>query len=263
MKHYILPLIFTAFVSCGTDNIFFSLEQRDVATEATIAIESNDPEKAIDLCLNELGSGYSDIIYDLEQGNIPMAIAQSQLLTELSEIAAEEKIDNPYNTASILSTAYAKKAGVDVIDIIAGLVEPSSSSSDSLETVADQITYDLAGRNLGAMESSVAVLRSIGLSNNRDVENFKLTFYQLSYMTLFVKSLPDVSDIDVTDALVILDFLEASLQSGSMTDDDNGENASMSVEIIQEIYDDIGVLPTDTDSEKETKVQSFLDGMNL
>jgi len=263
MKHYILLLILYFIGSCGTDSIFFSLEQRDVATEATIAIENNDPEKAIELCLTELGSDYSQIISNLEQGTIPMAIAQTQLLTKLSEIAEEKTIDRPYNTASILSTAYAQKAGVDVIDIIAGLIEPSASSSGSLESVADQITYDLGGKNLGAMEKSVAVLRSIGLANNRDVENFKLTFYQLSYMTLFVKSLPDVSDIDVTDALVILDFLEASIQSGSLTDDDNGENASMSVEVIQEIYDEIGVLPTDTDSEKESKVQSFLDGMNI
>lgn len=252
-----------AMTACGSDNIFFDLEQRDVATEATIAIERGEPDKAIKLCLAEFGSEFSGIISDLEQGNTSMAIAQSLLTGRLSEIESSGIIDDAYNLASVLSTAYAKKAGVDALDVVLTLIETTDTNNEPIEQLADNLENDAAGSNLSSLENSVIVLNAIGTTNFRDIENFKLAIYQVAYLTLFTKNLPDISDITVAEALDILDFLESAINSGNQTSIENGDNADESLDVIQAIYDDIGILPTDTDSQKEAKVQSFLDGMNI
>ena len=63
--------------ACGSDNIFLILSRESGTTEATIAIENAESDKAIKLCLAEFGSEFSGIISDLEQGNTSMVIAQS------------------------------------------------------------------------------------------------------------------------------------------------------------------------------------------
>ena len=252
-----------AMTACGSDNIFFDLEQRDVATEATIAIENGEPDKAIKLCLAEFGSEFSGIISDLEQGNTSMAIAQSLLTGRLSEIESSGIIDDAYNLASVLSTAYAKKAGVDALDVVLTLVETTDTNNEPIEQLAESLENDAAGSNLSSLENSVIVLNAIGTTNFRDIENFKLAIYQVAYLTLFTKNLPDISDITVAEALDILDFLESAINSGNQASIENGDNADESLDVIQAIYDDIGILPTDTDTQKEAKVQSFLDAMNI
>lgn len=255
------PLVFS--ISCG-DNLYESLEEPDVATEATLALEDGNPTKAVTLCLDELGSSYKSLYnsFDADASSVEKAQLQANLEASLTTAAASNA--DARNIASILSSALAQRAGVDMIDVALNLATTGASSSTATDnpitTLGSAINDNPTASVLSDMELALMVLRSIGVANYRSGESFKDSIFQMAHLALFTSALGDLSSVEITDALEILDFIENALATSSGASSEDSEQAQESLAQIQQIYDDIGVTASDSDAVKQQKVQDFLNG---
>lgn len=258
-------LVLLAFyvAGCG-ENMLESLEEKDNVVEATIALDEGKPAKAIELCLDELGGAYKTVYnsYDGDASSAEKAQLQSNLSAALASLKSAGKVSNPDNVASILSSALAQSAGVDMIDVALNLATNDSSagsaSSNPVVALGSAINDNPTQSVLNNMELSLIVLRSIGTANYRSAESYKDSIFQMAHMALFTSSIGDLSSLDTDDALSILAFIESALVSSASTSEDADSEAQASLDQIQSIYDDIGVNPGDSDAQKQQKVQDFL-----
>ena len=244
-------------LSCG-DNLLTGIEQdHDPATAATIALDERNPDKAIAICLKELGSAYKNIVTN----HTTAALTQNALRTELDKLVAAKKIKNPRNIASILSSAYALKSGVDLIDVALKLAGNEASNDNIVVALANSITSNPTQSVLDNIELALVVLRGIGSDNYRAAETYKDAIFQMAQLSLFTASLGDLNNISVDQALQILDFLSEALLSAASTNESEGSDAEASIEMISTISTSIGIETSDTDEQKRDKLESFFNGI--
>lgn len=253
-----IPIVFFG-ISCG-DNFLESLEDSDNIVDAAVALDEGDPDKAITLCLDELGTSYKSIVEGHTSGN--ENTTQAALSTELDRLESAGNVKNPRNVASILASAYAQKAGVDMIDVALNFAttDSSSSSDNILLSVGESINSNPTSTDVEDVGLALVVLRGIGTANYRSTESFKDSIFQMAQVSLLTASIGDLSDISTADALDILTFLESAIASSAGTSEDPDSDAQASLDQINSIYSEIGVNPGDSDAVKEQKVQDFLDG---
>lgn len=247
--------------ACG-DNFLESLEDTDNIADATIALDEGDPAKAIELCLDELGGTYKAIITKHSNGTEPdTAVTKANLEAELDRLTTQGSIDNPRNAASVLSSAYAQKAGVDMVDVALNLATNAGSTptNNPVTSLGAAINDSPTQAVLDDMELALIVLRGIGQANYREAESYKDSIFQMAHLALFTNSITDISALTLDDALSILVFLEESIISSSGTNESADSEAQASLDAINEVYAGIGVLPGDTDAQKQAKVQTYFD----
>lgn len=163
MKTLFIAITFTALVSCGA-NPFKAYEKKDAAEDATIALENNDAQKAIDI-----------------------------LTTALE--------DDPSNTTyiSILALAYAQRAGVDPLTLAQKMGGASSSTATSASsgnglTSLFSIMPDATDANISDIDTAVSLLLSIPTASRINADTLKLAMFQIADMTLRSKQLDTNGD---------------------------------------------------------------------
>jgi hypothetical protein len=255
-----LSISISFLVGCG-DNLLESLEDTDRVTDASIALDEGDPSKAIELCYEELGSAYKATVTSFTSGSVTdSAVTIAALEGQLDTLTAAGNIENPRNVASILASAYAQRAGVDMVDVALNLASSDTQTDNTVLVLGDAINSNPSQDVLDDMELAIIILRGIGTQNYRGAESYKDSIFQMAHLALFTSSLPDLTNLTTADALEILDFLDNALSSSAGTSEDPDSEAQASLDAINDAYTSIGVLPGDTDAEKTQKVQDFLNG---
>lgn len=159
---FILLGIAAINLGCG-GNIYQSIDSADASEKAVVALENEDPDKAINILEKEI-----------------------------------EKKDDNYQAISLLATAKAQKAGIDIIDITLNLV---TSQSENVQTSANNpvaslfsIIPDASDEIIELVNSSVALIQSIPNDKKTEADLFRLAMYQTALMILTTKALDSDGD---------------------------------------------------------------------
>ena len=218
-------------ISCGK-NALRTSETADPAEDATLKLEDQDPEAAI-------------------------------------EILEEALLDEPKNAmyTSILATAYAQKAGVEPLQFAQKFVEneanAANDSDDNEFTLMFAITPDPTATVLSDINYSVTLLNSIAEANRLPGDEFKLAIFQTAAVVLQTKAFDadldgditaeEIANLSASDASTILAALgNASTLLGGTSGDDTSSEAEGSIDnVISAINDS----PGSTDQEK---LQNYL-----
>lgn len=214
--------------SCGP-NSYKSLEKKEPAEDATIALENNDAQKAIDILTSALS-------------------------------------DDPTNQKyiSILAMAYAQRAGVDPITLAMNMSNTSalaeSNNVTSLFSVMPVATED----TIADVDKAVELLISIPTADRKTYDTLKLAMFQTAAMTLRAKILDTNGDgILSTEELLAMSSKSAiamitqiAAAAGAFTGvDTSSATDKAAAEQITKIQAAIASEPGATD---EAKLKSYL-----
>lgn len=151
------------FFACG-QNAFESSEPSDPAEDATIALENDDPDGAIEILETELEN---------DPGN-------PQLL-------------------SILSLAYAQRAGVEPLEFAQNFSKNAGNTeSNSQFTILFAIMPDPTASNISDIDQAVSILNSIPLEDRLPGDAFKLAMFNTAAVVLRTKAFDADLDGDLT-----------------------------------------------------------------
>lgn len=155
----ILTLI-QVLMGCGK-NVYKSSEKKDPAQDATVYLENNQPQKAIDLLTDALAN-------------------------------------DPTNTKymSILSMAYAERAGVDPITLgqKAAATSTTSSSSATAMTALFPVLPSATDANIADVDMAVSLLNKIPAASIIPADTFKMGIFLMASTALHVKKLDTNGD---------------------------------------------------------------------
>jgi len=217
--HILAILSLLSCFGCGP-NTFKSLEQEDPAEDATVALENNEPEKAI------------------------------KILTDALE-------DEPNNEQyiSILGLAYAQRAGVDPLTLAErmGSSSSSSTSSSSSNGLTSMFSYmpDATDANIADVDLAISTLLRIPGANFKSYDILKLAIFQTAAMVLRAKALDTDGDGQLsTDEILAMSAESAlaiitQLASAAATFSGGSENGVSST--------------TEAASQQITKIQTAID----
>lgn len=221
------------WLGCGT-NAFKSTDKGDPAEDAVIALENDDPSAAI--------AGL--------------------------ESALESEPDN-LQYLSLLSTAYAQRAGVEPIQFARDMAERggdtgSASGLVAAFTILPEATSDV----LADIDKALELLGDLGTDNFLPGDTFKLALFQAASFILHIKSLDrnrdgtigvdealDLSDTSAAGLLAQITAAQAALAAQGATD----PAAAKAAESIQKYQDDIDAQPG---ANQEEKLRNFLSAKN-
>lgn len=156
--HFLLLMTLVYSVGCGP-NPYKSLEKQDPAEEATIALENDNAQKAIDILTRAL---------DDDPGN-------QQFI-------------------SILALAYAQRAGVDPLTLAQNMGDSSGSSSGNGVTALFGIMPPATLATIADVDTAVALLLSIPTAELKSYDILKLAMFTTAAMTLRAKILDTNGD---------------------------------------------------------------------
>lgn len=228
-KDFIWVLCFLCLIGCGR-SIYRSFEKDDPAEEATIALEENNPDKAI----------------------------------KILEEALEEEPTN-YKLTSLLSMATAQKYEIDLITIAIGMAENEGSNNQSSSSSNDIVRLFSAvpepnSTNLAGLARAITLLESIPQSQKTKADNFKLIILHTTNFTMTTKrydadrngalSTVELLEMSDNDAVAILGSLlgaEGALAKGAET---TGDSSRASTANISTIRTAINTQEGTTDAEK-------------
>lgn len=161
----VLLLLF--LISCGSSSLLSDLEEAEPNYAAARALEMDDPDKAI----------------------------------ELMEKALQSDPDN-YNYISILASAKAQKAGVDLLKLILKLAESdgSGSGSNEMEVMFAILPAPslLSGGNIEYLGAAITHMESIPGSNKTVADILKLTIFYTAMSALQTKIFDADGDGDLS-----------------------------------------------------------------
>ena len=229
MRIYKSFLVALCLTSCGP-NLFQSASERDPAEDATIALENGDADKAIRILEDALESDSSNIQF-----------------------------------ISILSLAYAQRAGVDPISLIQSLASNASSggSSQAQDTTSLVSLFSVmppaTQPAINDVDKAVSLLLSIPNAERAQYDNIKLAMFQTSSMTLKLKILDTNGDGQIStaellslsgaNAAAILNQLATAIASYLPTGQD-GEQEQLSKQELEKVQAAILSSPGATSEEK-------------
>lgn len=180
--------------SCGA-NPLKSYEKKDPAEDATIALENNNPSKAI-------------------------------------EILTAALQDDPGNTVyiSILALAYAERAGVNVLSLTQKMASNSGSSTSHGVTDLFSVMPEASDANISDVDIAVSLMISIPAASRTTADILKIAMYEIAALTLRTKKYDTDGDgaisaaealaMSSSDALTILTQLasaSSAFSTGSST----------------------------------------------
>lgn len=238
----LLPAIL--LTACGA-SIFYNVDNRDPAIDATVALEQGRSQDAID-------------------------ILEDALLTDAT---------NP-TYLSLLGTAQAQLVGVDFLRIVLRMAandttattDSTDSSSGSSTTTTDSsgndITFlfvvlpDATDENINGLDTAIATIESIADVDKISADQFKLTIFYTARLALRTKkfdadgdglvSPAELLDLSDEDADAIIDSL---LNAGDALE--AAGDAGASAEQIEELKNAIESSEGDTQAEK---LRNYLGG---
>ncbi len=244
MKATMGTILSTLWLTACGSSIFSAVESKDPATEATVALEKNHPQEAIDI------------------------------LT-----AALKKHPNNYTYISLLASAKAKLVGIDFMRVILKMASNGSSqdSSSSTSSSTSSATTDAQGNdvtflfsampeatqtNLDGLDEAISLMESIPEESLIPADEFKKTVFYTSRLALRTKKFDkngdglvspvELLDLDDADADVIME----SLFSASNSLEAAGAEG-VSAEQINTIKDAIANSPGDSTAER---LRNYLGG---
>ncbi len=150
--------IATLLTACGP-NSFTSLEKSDPAEDSTIALEEGNPQKAIDILTDALEGDPGNLQY-----------------------------------ISLLSMAYAQRAGVDPVTLIQNMSSTSSLAESNSITSLFSIMPPATETAIADVDTAVALLLTIPGSDRKTYDTLKLALFQTASMTLRSKILDTNGD---------------------------------------------------------------------
>ena len=232
---------FLLLFGCGS-SVFKAVEKDDPAVDATLAIEQNRPQDAIDILTSAL-----------------------------------EGDPNNYQYLSILSSAQAQLVGVDFVRVI---LKMATSSSDSSETATSSSTPtagntnsvtplfsalpDATDANMTGLDTAIATLETIPPGARTAADNYKLTIFYTARLGLRTKSFDkdgdgqvtpvELLELDSEDAIAIITSI-VSAEEAIAQAIDGSESTTASSEKISEIKAAIDASEGATDAEK---LQNYL-----
>lgn len=231
MKLFLSVVMSLLYLGCGS-SIFKAAEKSDPAVDATLAIEKNKPQDAIDI------------------------------LTE-----ALEKDPEDYQLISLLASAQAQLVDIDLIRVVLKMATSStesdstssgSGSNNSVTLLFDALP-DASVGNIAGLDTAIATLESIPELERTDADSYKLTIFFTARLGLRTKSFDKDGDGQVSPVeLIILDDDSAaaiidsiiSAQSAIAETGDGSDSTSASSEKISEIKSAIDASEGDSDAEK-------------
>jgi hypothetical protein len=151
--------------ACGP-NAFEAMEKKDPAEKATVALENGDAQKAIDI---------------------------------LSDALADDPTNQQY--ISILSMAYAQRAGLDPLTLAQNMATSQSTglaSSSNGITSLFSIMPTATDAHIADVDQAVTLLISIPSADRKSYDTLKLAMFQTAAMTLRTKALDKNGDGELT-----------------------------------------------------------------
>lgn len=213
--------------ACGS-SVFKGAEKEDPGIDATLAIENNRPQDAIDI---------------------------------LTEALAEDP--NNYELISLLASAQAQLVGVDIIKVVLKLAEGSSeensSSSSNEVTVLFGALPEATDNNISGLETALQTLETIPPALRTDADQYKLTIFYTARLGLRTKKFDldgdgqvspvELLDLSDADAIAIITSI-LSAQSAISNIGNESESTDSSSETINNIRSAIDSTEGETDAEK-------------
>ena len=215
--------------ACGA-NVFQSQEVAEPAEDATIALENQDPNSAI----------------------------------KILETALESDPENP-QYISILSMAYAQRAGVEPLTFALNLTQQGSSGDEnsSQYEIMFALLPDPTADNLSDINQAVTLLLSIDAENRQPGDPFKLAMFQTAAFVMQTKrfdanldgslTAAEVAELTAEDAAVLLNQLDQV--AALLADNEDDEMSAAAGEKIAAFQAELDAQPGETDQEK---LQSYL-----
>jgi hypothetical protein len=264
---------------CGK-SIFQTTDKVDPATDAAIALEKRQPERAITLILSDLGQEYRAIYDDLDDATDTSGGA-ALLGAKMAELISAGKIEGVPNLVSILASAKAQLHGIDPFDLALKVAESATSESSSADAEADfsqadpsapaaasgnQVTVlfpvlpAATDENLHGLDVAMAVLQSVG-DEKTAADDYKEALFLTASIALVSKTLDSDGDgeISALEAITLSDAAAATLLNQIMSaaaaaaassgSGDDAETAK-STEQIQALQSKIDAEEGDTQEEK-------------
>lgn len=196
--------------SCG-ENQLVSLTGSDPAVEASKHLEDQKPDKAIEVLLSALGGTYKAVFNGINADS-DLTAAELSLREELNKI----KTDKPEapNWVSILGSAQAQKAGIDILAIILELAKGESESTSAGGSEFEKLFPVLpegTSENSFNLGFAIALMNSIGSETLTKADNFKQGIFLTSRTALFIKSVDKDGD-GVVSPLEVLDINDSSAE---------------------------------------------------
>ena len=207
----VLLLLF--LMSCGSESLFSDTEEAEPNYAAARALELDEPDKAI----------------------------------EIMEKALESEPNN-YNYISILASAKAQKAGVDLLTLVLKLAESDGSGTGSNEI---ELMFGIlpkpslqAGGNIEYLGAAISHMQSIPTSNKTPADIVKLTVFYTAMSALQTKifdadgdgdlSTGELQNLTVAEAAAIIANIgNAAAAIGSYVGEGNEALAAEKIDEIQ------------------------------
>lgn len=228
--------------ACGS-NIFATGEAKDPAEDATIALDDDNPTKAIDI----LESALAD---DPENGRY----------------------------LSILSTAYAQRAGVDLLSFARSLAPSGDDDDDSGEGGGDSssagitqlwgVMPEATDDVLSDIDRAVLILTTeIPADQHQPGDTFKLGLYQMASISLHTKALDTDGDgalspeeiLDLSSASAASLLLQLASAGATLATGEGDTSQAAAAERVASYQAAIEASPGDT---QEDKLRNYLAATN-
>jgi len=224
-----------SLTGCGV-NLLKSTEKKDAAEDATLALERQDPATAIHI----LNSALHKDPVDNRDGTI------------------DYTADDDPELLSILSTAYAQRADIDLLEF-ADQAQTNATATGSNLTSLYAIMPAADADHLDDIDYSVGCVLTIPVDQHLPGDEFKMGIYQLAKMVLNTKALDkngdgilepdellDLSDTSATGLLANLAAVAQVLSAAGQTD----ATTQVAAEAIQQYQAQIDAAPGATPEEK-------------
>lgn len=207
-------------IACGTDNILKDLEDEDVAEEAAIALENDQPSNAIKLLKGAL-----------------------------------ESDPNNYKLISLLSSAYSQRGGISMVDLALHISETQNDDSEFQNSVSSLWPFlpDATGNHLADVREAMAQLRGIPFANRTDADHFKLAVISTALASLELKSLDrngdgqlsfqELNSLKVVKADSIIASIQGASGALSSIDGELGESTGETAKQLKRIASEITNTP--------------------
>lgn len=196
--------------SCGS-SLFKAADQSDTATEASIALEKQQPTKAIRLIMDILGQSYRRVYDEVDADT---TAGSTKLATAMETLIAAGQIKNVPNLISILASAKAQLHGIDPFDIALRIAESATTQSDSAASDAadasstaasagNQVTRlfpilpEASEENIHGVDVAMAVLQSLG-ELKTTADEYKEALFLTASIALVTKTLDSDGDGEIS-----------------------------------------------------------------
>lgn len=233
ISYYLFVTILAFTTSCGDESIFSDYEDDNPKEDAAIALENDNPDKAI-------------------------------------KILNDALVDEPNNYAyiSLLSAATAQKYGVDAITIALELADTENASSSNNITALFSVLPDPTTTNIAGITSAINYLNQIPASSRTASDNFKMTLLQTSLAALRIKAFDTNNDgnvtaeealqIDSLDTTTILTAISDAQNSLSQDNITTGDGSSLSTESITNIK---AAIDAQEGADETEKLRNYLEAL--